>query len=136
MSAQTAKRDSSGAIIPSSFTVQAFQQSGAATTAYAGRFKVEETEDGTVWNTVYSSANDESEIECELNNVIVDEHGNYIVTDNAEKLFRKLKKKGFDAIVKKQNGQWIVQCGVFSVRKNAEALAKQLKKAGFSAIIK
>lgn len=86
MSAQTAKRDSSGAIIPSSFTVQAFQQSGAATTAYAGRFKVEETEDGTVWNTVYSSANDESEIECELNNVIVDEHGNYIVTDKGYRI--------------------------------------------------
>ena len=55
---------------------------------------------------------------------------------NAEKLFRQLKKKGFDAIIKKRSGQWVVQCGVFSVRKNAEALAKQLKKAGFSAIIK
>lgn len=62
--------------------------------------------------------------------------GVFAVKANAEKLFRKLKKKGFDAIVKKQNGQWIVQCGVFSVRKNAEALVKQLKKAGFSAIIK
>ncbi len=86
MSAQTAKRDSSGAIIPSSFTVQAFQQSGADTTAYAGRIKVEETEDGVVWNTVYSSANDESEIEWELNNVIVDEHGNYIVTDKGYRI--------------------------------------------------
>lgn len=69
-----------------------------------------------------------------------DEHivqaGVFAVKANAEKLFRKLKKAGFDAIVKKRNGQWVVQCGIFSVRKNAEALAKQLKKAGFSAIIK
>ncbi|WP_283681634.1 SPOR domain-containing protein, partial [Parablautia sp. Marseille-Q6255] len=62
--------------------------------------------------------------------------GVFAVKANAEKLFRKLKKRGFDAIVKKRSGQWVVQCGVFSVRKNAEALAKQLKKAGFSAIIK
>lgn len=69
-----------------------------------------------------------------------DEHivqaGVFAVKANAEKLFRKLKKAGFDALVKKQNGQWTVQCGVFSVRANAEALAKRLKKAGFSAIIK
>lgn len=86
MSAQTAKRDSSGAIIPSSFTVQAFQQSGDVTTEYAGRFKVEETEDGTTWKTMYNSAGDESEIEWELNNVIVDEHGNYIVTDKGYRI--------------------------------------------------
>ncbi len=55
---------------------------------------------------------------------------------NAEKLFRQLKKKGFDALVKKCNGQWQVQCGVFSIRANAEALVKCLKSAGFSAIIK
>ena len=62
--------------------------------------------------------------------------GVFAVKSNAEKLFRRLKKAGFDALVKRCNGQWQVQCGVFSVRKNAEALAKQLKKAGFSAIIK
>lgn len=55
---------------------------------------------------------------------------------NAEKLFRKLKKAGFDALVKKRNGQWVVQCGAFSSKTNAENLVKLLKKAGFSAIIK
>ena len=62
--------------------------------------------------------------------------GVFAVKANAEKLFRKLKKAGFDALVKKQNGQWTVQCGVFSVRANAEALVKRLKVAGFDAIIK
>ncbi|WP_283683176.1 SPOR domain-containing protein, partial [Parablautia sp. Marseille-Q6255] len=62
--------------------------------------------------------------------------GVFAVKTNAEKLFRKLKKKGFDVLIKKCNGQWQVQCGVFSVRKNAENLVKRLKAAGFSAIIK
>ncbi|WP_283680994.1 glucosaminidase domain-containing protein [Parablautia sp. Marseille-Q6255] len=62
--------------------------------------------------------------------------GVFAVKSNAEKLFRKLKKKGFDALVKKCNGQWIVQCGAFSVKANAEALVAKLKAAGFSAIIK
>ena len=39
-------------------------------------------------------------------------------------------------IVKKQDGAYKVQCGVFSVKANAEKLVKKLKKAGFDAIIK
>ncbi|WP_283683264.1 glucosaminidase domain-containing protein [Parablautia sp. Marseille-Q6255] len=62
--------------------------------------------------------------------------GVFAVKANAEKLFRKLKKAGFDALIKKRDAQWVVQCGVFSVRKNAKALVKRLKAAGFSAIIK
>lgn len=62
--------------------------------------------------------------------------GSFMSKANAEKLFRRLKKAGFDALVKKQDGQWKVQCGVFSVRANAEALAKRLKASGFNAIIK
>lgn len=81
MSAQTAKRDPSGAIIPSAFTVRAYQQAGSNTTPYAGRFKVEETFDGVTWSKTYESGGDETELEYELNNVIVDEHGNFIVTD-------------------------------------------------------
>lgn len=70
------------------------------------------------------------------NNEYIVQVGVFVSKANAEKLFRKLKKKGFDAIVKKRNGQWIVQCGAFSVKANAEALVAKLKAAGFSAIIK
>lgn len=62
--------------------------------------------------------------------------GVFVNKKNAERLFRQLKKAGFDALVKKRSGQWVVQCGVFSMRANAENLVKRLKKAGFSAIIK
>lgn len=70
------------------------------------------------------------------NNEYIVQVGVFVSKANAEKLFRKLKKKGFDAIVKKRNGQWIVQCGAFSVKANAEALVKRLNAVGFSAIIK
>lgn len=62
--------------------------------------------------------------------------GSFMSKANAEKLFRKIKKAGFDVFVKKQEGEWKVQCGVFGVKKNAEDLKNKLKKAGFDAIIK
>lgn len=62
--------------------------------------------------------------------------GSFISKANAEKLFRKIKKSGFDAFVKKQDDQWKVQCGVFRERKNAELLAQKLKAAGFAATVK
>lgn len=62
--------------------------------------------------------------------------GSFMDKSNAEKLFRKIKKAGFDVIVKKMDGQWKVQCGVFEDKARAEALVKQLKDSGFSAILK
>lgn len=62
--------------------------------------------------------------------------GSFTQKKNAEKLFRKIKKAGFDCIVKKVDGEWKVQCGVFEDRKNAETLVKELKKKGFAAIVK
>ena len=54
---------------------------------------------------------------------------------NAEKLFRKIKKAGFDVVVKKVNGEYKVQCGVFEYEKNAKSLVAALKEKGFDAII-
>lgn len=62
--------------------------------------------------------------------------GSFTKKANAEKLFRKIKKAGFDCIVKKMDGEWKVQCGVFEKRTNAESLVKRLKAAGFAAIVK
>lgn len=62
--------------------------------------------------------------------------GSFTRKKNAEKLFRKIKKAGFDCIAKKADGEWKVQCGVFEDRKNAKTLVASLKKKGFNAIIK
>lgn len=62
--------------------------------------------------------------------------GSFSKKANAEKLFRKIKKAGFDVVVKKIDGEWKVQCGVFEYEKNAKSLVEELKKKGFTAIIK
>ena len=62
--------------------------------------------------------------------------GSFRNKSNAEKLFRKIKKAGFDVVVKKVNGEYKVQCGVFEYEKNAKSLVTALKKKGFAAIIK
>lgn len=62
--------------------------------------------------------------------------GSFKKKANAEKLFRKIKKAGFDVVVKKVDGEYKVQCGVFEYEKNAKSLAEELKKKGFAAIIK
>lgn len=62
--------------------------------------------------------------------------GSFNSKSNAENLFRKLKKAGFECMVKKADAAWKVQLGVYSNKKNAEALVKKAKAAGFAAIIK
>lgn len=62
--------------------------------------------------------------------------GSFKQKANAEKLFRKIRKAGFDAAVRKADGEYKVQCGVFEYEKNAKALAEALKKKGFTVIIK
>lgn len=61
--------------------------------------------------------------------------GAFAVEANAKKQAKSLKKKGFEAIVKKRSNDWAVQCGVFKDKKNADALIAKLKQAGFSAIL-
>lgn len=55
---------------------------------------------------------------------------------NAKKQVAALKKKGFEAIVKKRSNDWFVQCGIFKNKKNADDLITKLQKAGFSAILR
>ena len=62
--------------------------------------------------------------------------GSYSVKTNAEKMMKKVKAAGFDALLKKEDSQWKVQCGSFSIKSNAQALVKKLKAAGFAAIVK
>lgn len=62
--------------------------------------------------------------------------GAFAVEANAKKQVAALKKKGFEAIVKKRSNDWFVQCGVFKNKKNADDLIIRLKKAGFSAILR
>lgn len=62
--------------------------------------------------------------------------GSFRNKSNAEKLFRKINKAGFDVIVKKIDGEYKVQCGAFEFEKNAKTLMEELRKMGFTAIIK
>ena len=62
--------------------------------------------------------------------------GAFAVEANAKKQVAALKKKGFEAIVKKRSNDWYVQCGVFADKKNADDLIAKLQKAGFSAILR
>ena len=81
LSTQTAKRNADGTLIPTSFTAYAYEQTTDGTEAYPAIFKVEETTDGAVWTETYESSAAESSVECELNNIVVDDNGNYVVTD-------------------------------------------------------
>lgn len=47
----------------------------------------------------------------------------------------KVRKAGFDAVVKKMDKKYIVQCGIFENKENAEKLAKEIKKAGFGSAV-
>lgn len=71
-----------------------------------------------------------------LNKQIKVQAGAFTVKANAGNLASQLKAKGFDAIIKFEDGQYKVQCGAFDVQANAEALKAKLIAAGFSAIIK
>lgn len=62
--------------------------------------------------------------------------GSFSIKFNAEKLQKQVKAKGFDAIIKLEDGQYKVQCGSFSIKSNAEKLRDQLKAKGFDVIIK
>lgn len=61
--------------------------------------------------------------------------GAFRIKANACRYVERLKKAGFDAIVKKSFLMYKVQCGVFHNRENAEKLANKLKESGFSAAV-
>ncbi len=87
-SATVLKRSQNNTISPNFIEFKAFYRDGnsAERTAYAGRFKIEETTDGNTWNTLYTSSSNEASVRHELysavataaDQVIVNENNNYI----------------------------------------------------------
>lgn len=87
-SATVLKRSQNNTISPNFIEFKAFYRDGNSTerTAYAGRFKIEETTDGNTWNTLYTSSSNETSVRHELysavataaDQVIVNADNNYI----------------------------------------------------------
>lgn len=87
-SATVLKRSQNNTISPNFIEFKAFYRDGNSTerTAYAGRFKIEETTNGNTWNTLYTSSLNESSVRHELysaittaaDRVIVNANNNYI----------------------------------------------------------
>ena len=71
-----------------------------------------------------------------VNKQIKVQAGSFAVKANAYNVAAQIKKAGFQAIIKQEDGQYKVQCGAFDIRSNAEKLMQQLEAAGFQAIIK
>lgn len=61
--------------------------------------------------------------------------GSYLIKDNANNMMAKVKKKGFDAKIVVDDGEYVVQLGLFSVKSNADALAKKVTDAGITSIV-
>lgn len=69
---------------PISITFCAYRLTGEERSAYLGRFKIEETLDGSTWNTVYTSDGDESEVTRYFYSGITDGQGNFITNENED----------------------------------------------------
>lgn len=54
---------------------------------------------------------------------------------NAVSYQQTIKKAGFDAILKEDNGYFKVQVGAYSVKENAEAMLARIKAAGFGGVL-
>ena len=61
--------------------------------------------------------------------------GAFKVKENATKLEKELKAKGFDTYLVEAGGLFKVQVGAYSVKANADNMAKKLKKAGYQTYI-
>lgn len=83
-SATVIKRSQNNTISPNFIEFKAFYRDGnsADRTAYAGRFKIEETTDGNNWNTLYTSSSDETSIRHELYSAVATTAGQVIVNAN------------------------------------------------------
>lgn len=79
---------------------------------------------------------EEKKTETTTSKMYIVQCGAFAKESNAKKQVSDLKKKGFEAIVKKRSNDFSVQCGAFKEKKNADELIAKLKKAGFSAILK
>lgn len=83
LSVQTVKRTADGNIIPSHISASAYSQTEETVAAFSGTFVCEESENGSTYLEIYRSMSNEATIDYELNNVIVTDTGDYIVTDDA-----------------------------------------------------
>ena len=61
--------------------------------------------------------------------------GAFSEKENAEKLVKELKSKGFESFAYQSGSLYKVQAGAFSNKSNADALAKKLENAGFDAYV-
>lgn len=71
---------------PNYITFQAYFRDGvsASRNAYSGRFVIEETVDGSSWETIYTSKVDESEVTHCLYDLIVDNEGDTVVDTSGD----------------------------------------------------
>lgn len=73
-------------VSPNYVEFKAYYRDGVspARTPYAGRFVIEESDDGETWTTKYTSDEDETEIFHSMYNVLATASGNIIVTDTGQ----------------------------------------------------
>lgn len=76
------KKGQDNVISPGTVDFKAFYRDGnsASRTAYSGRFKIEETVDGTTWKTIYTSSANESSVKHSTYDYLTDAAGNAIIT--------------------------------------------------------
>ena len=76
------KKGRDNVIFPGTVDFKAYYRDGnsASRTAYAGRFKIEETSDGSTWKTIYTSSANESSVKHSVYNFLTNAAGNALVT--------------------------------------------------------
>lgn len=76
------KKGQDNVISPGTVDFKAYYRDGssASRTAYAGRFKIEETVDGTTWKTIYTSKANESSVKHSTYDYLTNAAGNAIIT--------------------------------------------------------
>ena len=74
------KKESGGYLYPYCLEFHGYRSGSQKRLPYSGRFVIEETADGTTWNTVYTSAEDEQEVIHSLYTAIGTESGKLIAT--------------------------------------------------------
>lgn len=76
------KKGRDNVIFPGTVDFKAYYRDGrsASRTAYAGRFKIEETSDGSTWKTIYTSSANESSVKHIVYNLLTNAAGNVLVT--------------------------------------------------------
>ncbi len=82
--ADVIKQGKDGELTPAYIDFGAYYRNGtsATRTAYAGRFKIEESTDGNTWTTMYTSTANESSVRYALYTFLTDDDGNALIDDD------------------------------------------------------